>query len=151
MMVAVALLNVLAACEPASESRIAAEHAITTEREAAEERGIADQGRLAAELETVSVQEIDLNAPGTMETMSVSNPRHYLKILEILEGLDAHAQYEVEDWIQAHFGASDVSYSSLLLISLPPQVALSFTLDGIRYRAIVTLDSPSARIYPAKR
>lgn len=151
MMVAMALLHVLAACEPAGEPRIVTERAVTTKREVAEERRIANRSKAVVELETVGLRGIDLNAPGAMERLSVSHREHYLKILEILEGLDEHVQHEVSDWIRTYFGATDVSYSSFLLVSHPPQVALSFTLDGIRYHATVTLDLPSARIYPAKR
>jgi hypothetical protein len=93
---------------------------------------------------------LNLNVPGAMEKLRTSNPKHYEVIQQMLNGLDEMRYDGVARWIQTSFDAKDVSYSSTLLATEPPQRALSFVLGGITYRATVTLEGKRAEIYPVK-
>lgn len=98
----------------------------------------------------VTGRQINLNAPGAMETIQETNPTHYLRIQQIVAGLRERSHEAVPRWIQATFDAKDVSYSDLLLVSHPPQRRLFFTLDDTHYRATVTLERRRAQIYPTR-
>lgn len=91
---------------------------------------------------------IDLNAPGAIEELWATNPTHYKKIRRILVGLEQNQYRSVPEWIRTAFGARDVSYPPIWLVSFPPQRFLSFTLDNTHYSARVTLDFHGAEIYP---
>ena len=91
---------------------------------------------------------IDLNAPGAIEELWATNPKHYKKIRRILVGLEQEQYRNVPEWIRTTVGARDVSYPPIWLVSFPPQRFLSFTLDRTHYSARVTLDFHGAEIYP---
>jgi hypothetical protein len=95
-------------------------------------------------------RQVNLNAPGAMETLEATNPAHYLRIRQIVAGLSEREFDAVPRWIRTTFDAKDVSYSELLLVSLPPQRRLSFTLDDTHYGATVTLEWRRAQIYPTR-
>jgi hypothetical protein len=95
-------------------------------------------------------RQVNLNAPGAMETLEATNPAHYLRIQQIVAGLSERGYDAVPGWIRTTFDAKDVSYSELLLVSLPPQRRLSFTLDDTHYRATITLEWRRAQIYPTR-
>lgn len=94
--------------------------------------------------------QINLNAAGAMEKLRTSNPKHYERIQQIVNGLGERQTDDVPRWIQTTFEAKDVSYSAILLVTHPPQRDLSFVLEGTMYRAVVTLDDKRAKIYPIK-
>ena len=93
---------------------------------------------------------VDLNAPGVMERIKGASPAHYEAILGIVEGLARHPHATDPRWIQASFGAKDVSYGMALLASYPPQRNIAFTLDATRYQGRVTLGSGRAYFVPAR-
>jgi hypothetical protein len=97
-----------------------------------------------------SSRVIDLNAPGAMERLEQSNPRHHDKVTRILAGVLKHADRDVPRWLQASFAASDVSYAPILMTSAPPQRRLSFALDGTRYLAVLTLSHVTGEVVPAR-
>lgn len=93
--------------------------------------------------------QINLNAAGAMEKLRTSNPKHYERIQQIVNGLGERQYDDVPTWMQTTFEAKDVSYS-ILLVTWPPQRNLSFVLEGTTYRAVVTFDDKRAKIYPIK-
>jgi hypothetical protein len=98
----------------------------------------------------VPIAVVDLNDPSAVERLRASNPKHFAVIEQIVNGLGERSSGEVPTWIRTTFGARDVSYPPVILVTDPPQARLSFSLDGVRYRAKVTLERGRARIYPAK-
>src|SRR6266480_3222360 len=101
--------------------------------------------------ETRSSRYVNLNVEGAIEQLRLSNPAHYEKIGNIIEGLSRQPHAQVERWLRTSFQAKDVSYSDILLTSEPPQRDLSFVLDDTLYSARVTLSRNKARIYPVKK
>ena len=112
-------------------------------------------------------RNVDLNLPGAMDTLRISNPAHYNKLQRIFRRLQTgkdcdvadqdatHYQQTAEDncdvprWLRTDFNAKDIYYDRLVwLTSLPPKRDLSFVLDNTRYRARITLDPDGAQIHP---
>ena len=93
---------------------------------------------------------IDLNGPGVLGALQRSNPMHYEKVREILEGVLERPDPDVPRWIQATFNGRDVKYTPIVLTSYPPQRRLSFTLDTTRYKAVIVLTHVRGDIVPAK-
>ena len=94
---------------------------------------------------------VNLNVEGATERLRLSNPAHYEKIGNIVDGLSRQPYDQVAPWLRTNFQARDVSYSAILLTSEPPQRDLSFVLDDTLYNARVTLSRNKARIYPVKK
>jgi hypothetical protein len=94
-----------------------------------------------------SMRYVNLNAPGALEKLASSNPKHYGKIVGILDGIGHKSVSEVPSWIRTSFDAGDVSFSSFLLTSYPPLRDLSFRIDDTRYHARVTLAREGAIVY----
>ena len=93
---------------------------------------------------------IDLDRPGVLETLQRSNPAHYAKVRQIIEGVVRRSDADVPRWMQASFNAHDVTYAPIVMTSYPPRRHLSFALDRTRYEAIVTLTNVRGEIVPAK-
>jgi hypothetical protein len=104
----------------------------------------------AATAQTPAGRPVDLNAPGVLAALEQSNPAHYEKIRRILEGVVQTRDPDVPRWMQANFAAQDVSYAPIVLTSDPPQRRLSFSLDAVRYQALVTLTNVRGEIVPLK-
>lgn len=95
-------------------------------------------------------KHVNLNVPGAMEVIRVTNPGHHKKVQAIVRGLDSHAHEEIPGWLRTTFNAKEVTYSRILLTTLPPQRDLFFILDNTSYRGRVTLDRRGAQIFPIK-
>lgn len=93
---------------------------------------------------------VNLNTPGAMEKLQVSDPRHYEKVIKILDGLEEHRNAHVARWLEVSFEAKDVAYSDILLTTYPPQKDLSFRLDDATYSGRITLERPRARFKPIR-
>jgi hypothetical protein len=93
---------------------------------------------------------IDLDRPGAFEALRLSNPAHYIKVNQILEGVFLRSDAEVPRWMQTNFQAQDVRYGPIVLTSHPPRRHLSFALDATRYEATVILTNLRGEIVPAK-
>lgn len=93
---------------------------------------------------------VDLNVPGAMEKLRVSNSLHYEKVQRIIDGLSSRGYEEIPRWIRTSFNAKDVYYSNILLTTSPPQRDLSFVLDDTQYRGRVTLDRSGAQVFPIR-
>jgi hypothetical protein len=92
---------------------------------------------------------VNLNRPGALRALEQSNPPHYEKVRQILEGVVRQPVGAVPGWIQTTFDAQNAHYSLMLLTSSPPKRRLSFTLDETRYQAVVTLTDVRAVILPS--
>jgi hypothetical protein len=92
----------------------------------------------------------DLDRPGALEALRLSNPTHYSKVRQILEGVFLHSDAEVPRWMQTNFQAQDVQYGPIVLTSHPPKRRLSFALDAMRYEGTVILTNVRGEIVPAK-
>src|SRR5216684_5221892 len=86
------------------------------------------------------LRTVDLNTPGALDALERENPRHYERVREIMSDVQYQPDSKVPRWMQARFDARDVLYQPLLLLtSLPPKRRLAFTIDNVRYQAIITL------------
>lgn len=93
---------------------------------------------------------VDLTERGALEDLRASNPAHFERIVEIIEGLRQEPARAEGEWLQVTFGARDVDLSRLLLRTTnPPKQSLSFTLDDTRYRLFVTRTDLAAKVVPA--
>lgn len=91
-------------------------------------------------------EPIDLDVPGNLEAIQRDRPAHYAKIQKILAEapLRAWNAKSVAQWMEIDFDARDVRSSDLMMTSLPPKRRLEFTLDGVSYSKLVTLQSNAA-------
>lgn len=90
-------------------------------------------------VESYSKPVINLNESGVLKIIQKENPEHYQKIKEILDGIYKQTESKIPYWLQTEFNARDVFYGPALLTSLPPKKHISFTLEGTRYEALLTL------------
>lgn len=93
---------------------------------------------------------IDLSKPGALDALQHSNPSHYQKIQQIMDGVLQQPESEVPRWIKVKFNGRDVSYGPVLLTSYPPKRRLTFTLDDTHYKAVVILKNLRGKIIPLK-
>ena len=94
------------------------------------------------------VRTVNLNKPGALETLQQSNPTHYEKVRKILDGILQQPDADVPRWIQTSFDARNVSYTPILMTTVPPKRRLSFAMDETRYEAVLTLTKVRAEIVP---
>ena len=80
---------------------------------------------------------IDLNEPGAIDSLARDNPDHHAKVRKILADVARLPPETVPQWMNAEFGARDVSFPALLKTSDPAKRSLSFVLEGTRYEAVV--------------
>lgn len=80
---------------------------------------------------------VDLDSVGALERLRSQNPEHFRKISEILSGLATRSQTEAASWVRVKYDVKEFELGNIYLVSLPPKQQLSFTLDGVRYRAII--------------
>lgn len=93
-----------------------------------------------ADYDPKSKKAINLNNPSEVKELARTNPAHYEKIQKILYAHSIKSERAVYKWMKASMKASDISYSSYVLTSLPAKKHLSFTLDQNRYTATVTME-----------
>ena len=93
---------------------------------------------------------IDLNETGVLEALARSNPAHYEKVRQILDGILQQRDANVPRWIQTSFDGRDVTYAPIVLTSHPPKRRLSFALDATRYEAIIALTNVRGEIVPLR-
>jgi hypothetical protein len=93
---------------------------------------------------------IDLGVPGALTDLELSNPAHYAKVRQILDGVLRQRDADVPRWMRTRFAATDVTYLPVILTSHPPKRHLSFALDATRYEILLTLTGVRARIIPAR-
>ena len=120
------LLLLFSACQPAI---------------AQDSRAEAATDRSAPIFKRTSYGAIDLDVPGNLEALARANPDHYAKIQRILVDVPQRppAEGSVASWMRVEFQAHHVSYTDLVMTSLPPKKRLKFSLDDTSYVAVVTL------------
>ena len=105
---------------------------------------------VAATSDATLGRTVNLNDPDALEALQHSNPTHYEKVRQIMEGLLHQPDATVPRWIQTNFDARDVRYAPIVLTSDPPKKRLSFVLDDTHYEAVVTLTNVHGEIVPVK-
>jgi hypothetical protein len=95
-------------------------------------------------------QLVDLNAPGVLEALRIDNPAHYAKVRAILTATEERPSSQIREWMRTRFDASDIDAAPLWHVSDPPKIKLSFTLDKIRYTAMVVGRFTPAQAVPAR-
>lgn len=98
-----------------------------------------------------SVQIVDLNDPGALESLARSNPQHFEILMRLLNGLNKRPELpdpEVAKWIETNFHVKEVQYTSIIMTSLPAQKDMAFTIGNTRYQARVHLFSDGAEALP---
>jgi hypothetical protein len=106
--------------------------------------------RVAVTSNTAVGRPVDLNEAGALEALARSNPAHYAKIRQILDGILQQQDAGVPRWIQANFDGRNVTYAPVVLTSHPPKRRLSFALDGTRYDAIIVLTNVRGDVVPLR-
>jgi hypothetical protein len=97
-----------------------------------------------------AARAIDLGEPGALADLELSNPAHYAKVRQILDGVVRQRDVDVPRWMRTQFAATDVTYRPVILTSHPPKRHLSFALDATRYEILLTLTNVRGRIVPAR-
>jgi hypothetical protein len=98
----------------------------------------------------LAARAIDLGKPGALADLELSNPAHYAKVRQILDGVVRQRDADVPRWMRIQFAATDVTYLPVILTSHPPKRQLSFSLDTTRYEILLTLTDVRGRIVPAR-
>lgn len=78
-----------------------------------------------------AVEWIDLTAPGALESVQTTNPKHYARIQAIIRMAEERPEISQREWTR--IGAKDVVAVPMWQVSDPPKATLSFTLDETRY------------------
>lgn len=84
------------------------------------------------------VRIVDLDTPGSMETLARENPDHYAKVRRIVEEIPLRPPDTVPLWLKTEFGADEAIFVGLLKTSNPAKRTLSFRLENTRYEAVFT-------------
>jgi hypothetical protein len=96
-------------------------------------------------------RSVDLRDAGAIEQLERSNPPHFKKIQQMLEGLREQPKRAEGDWLLVNFDARDVNLSRYLMrTSNPPKQLLQFTLDDVRYTMHLVRSDLTAEMVPAK-
>ena len=82
-----------------------------------------------------------MNNSYELQSIQRSNPRHYAIISQILSEIGAMPDASVSHWLQKDFGATEVQYGPAEPSNGPARRHLAFSLDGVRYEGIITLNS----------
>lgn len=92
---------------------------------------------------------VDLDAPGALARLEKERPAQYGRVANILRDAERLPEQRVEGWISTTYHADSVRLGQSLLVSYPPKRRLSFSLEGVSYRATVVVQLPPATIAPA--
>jgi len=82
---------------------------------------------------------VDLNQPGAMDKLKRDDPAHYATVQAILDSASTMPQNRAEPYVRATYHARDVLFGMVVLTSNPPKTDLTFRLDDVVYRRLVTL------------
>ena len=93
---------------------------------------------------------VDLDSPGAMEQVRITNPAHFDKIVKIVDGVVQQADSAVPRWLRVNFDARDVTYRPVVMTSHPPKRRLAFGLDDTRYEIVLVLTNVTGAVTPAK-
>ena len=96
-------------------------------------------GGLANAAELPIGKTVDLGDRQALERLANERPNDFAKIRRILREVGDQPPERVTRWMKTSFDAEDARYGLLLQTSDPPKAELSFVLDGVGYRARITL------------
>jgi hypothetical protein len=82
---------------------------------------------------------VDLDAPGALQALQLSNPTHFNIVLQVMSGVAQQPDAQVPGWMRATFNTQGVHYAPIAMTSFPPKRRLSFVLDDSRYTIVVIL------------
>ncbi|MEB0137737.1 MULTISPECIES: hypothetical protein [unclassified Undibacterium] len=90
---------------------------------------------------------LNVNNRAVLAKIKKDNPVHYQKIIHILSKVDTKSVEEAQCWMKVEFGAENIGFQDLFMLSYPPKKRLDFQLDASSYTAVITLRSnmPSIR------
>jgi len=92
------------------------------------------------------VRDVDLNELGALEVVQRARPVHFEKVGKILKGLTERPHIRDAEGVQTTFGARNVTYADMYLVSYPSQRHLSFTLDDTQYRVTLAQTNNPAHV-----
>jgi hypothetical protein len=90
---------------------------------------------------------VHLGSAADLAQLRKTNPDHYARAVRLMSSANSLCK-PGEPKLQNTDGR-DISCDMLLLTSFPPKRALSFTLDGTPYVAIVTITADPPHLTPA--
>jgi hypothetical protein len=94
--------------------------------------------------------DVDLDAPGALATLSRADPERYATVVNLLDDAARIAPAQARGLLHVRYAADDVELGMMLMTSLPAKRRLSFRLADVRYRATVSVVAPVAGLVPAR-
>jgi hypothetical protein len=90
-----------------------------------------------------------LTGPSTLEALQRANPSHYARAMRVIAAADDVCKPGRPETDFVSLDAKEVSCAGgLVLTSNPPKRQIGFTLDDVRYVAVVTLTDDPPKIRP---
>lgn len=94
---------------------------------------------------------VDLDAPGVLDQLKASQPKHFEAVTEILRTAERLPCKDREiRALKARFDVRELECYATIMTSYPPKRRVSFSYDGTAYVAVVTLRGTEARVTPAR-
>jgi hypothetical protein len=93
---------------------------------------------------------VDLQRPGALDAVARENPKHYREILEITRVASEVSCDTGLRMLPVPAGDRMTCAAMAIMTSDPPKRSITFQLDDVRYRAIVTLKTPPGGLLPAR-
>lgn len=92
---------------------------------------------------------VDLDRPGALDTVARENPKHYREIVEITR-VASEVSCDTGLRMLPVPAADRMNCAAMaIMTSDPPKRSITFQLDQVRYRTIVTLKTPPGQFLPA--
>lgn len=98
--------------------------------------------------------EVHLNSAADLAQLRKTNPDHYARAVRLMSSANTlckPGEPKLQNTKLQSTDGRDISCNVLLLTSYPPKRALSFTLDGTPYVAIVTITADRPHLTPVPR
>ena len=87
--------------------------------------------------------QIDLDAPGNLESMARDHPDRFATIERILAEVPRRSG-SVASWMRTEFQARDIEYTDLIMTTNPAKKRLKFTLGDTAYVKVIALERYAA-------
>jgi hypothetical protein len=115
---------------------------------------LATSAAFAAEAETPAAKAapppvVYLRGIVDLEKLRTANPNHYARAERIIAASEELCKPGPDQVYFASFDAKDIScQGAYLLTSYPPKREIGFTLDEVRYVALITVNDGAPRLVP---
>jgi hypothetical protein len=97
------------------------------------------------------VRTINLDAPGALEAVAATNPRHYRKLVEILRVSSEIDCIAMPARLYVRFGATgSCTAPNLLMTSFPAKRHVRLQLEDVAYEANVVIRSSPGELVPVE-